>query len=140
MSALSKLALLSTASFYLVVAYFNVFAQGPFLDLLGLDSEMNTNGVSVMSMRCLGVAFFILSFIIGHMVKLEDKHGPALRTSTMTTALFAAVYFHRAFLDTSVSAQGAAACRMFTWANSALLVVSVLALTTLPKPAEAKRD
>jgi len=138
MSILSSAALGSTALFYAVLAYYNIFAQARLLELLSI--EQNTNGILVMSLRCLGVAYFILSFIIGHMIKLVDKHGPALRTSTITTALFAGVYTHRAFFYSSVTAEGAEACKLFILANGTLLVVSVVALATLPKPADTKRE
>jgi hypothetical protein len=140
--ALSHIALITSSIFYLILAYLNLFGQETLVNILGLPADVSDQlkhqkgalgGLAVMSMRCLGVAFFILAFIIGHMIKLVDKHGPALRTTTMTTALFTAVYAHRAYLDSTVSAAGAAACKQFAAANGILLVISVAAFSSLPK-------
>ena len=77
---LTKVALGSAALFYLYLAYMNVFAQQALLAHLSLDSTYtlldDTNpltGLVTIAMRCFGVACFVFSFIMGHMIPIS-KH------------------------------------------------------------------
>jgi len=137
MSSLSSIALAGTSLFYLAVAYFNVCDQQRLLQFLDLSKGYEITPLAVMSMRCFGVAAFILAFIMGHMIKHKDKHKAALRTSLMTSICFAGVYAHRLHIDEATpSAAGVAACTKMLHYNVGLILVNLVAFVTLPKEVE----
>jgi hypothetical protein len=129
---LSSLALGSSGIFYLATAYFNIFDQKGLLKLLHIEDSLSSNSLAVISMRCYGMACFILAFILLHMIPHKDKHQAAIRTALMTTGCFAALFAHRVYLDPSVSATGAAASTQLMLFNSSLFVLSFVALKSLP--------
>jgi len=133
MSSLSTFALAATSVFYLAISYYNVFDQAGLLAHLGLEKGYEITQLAVMSMRCFGVASFILAFIIGHMIKMKDKHKSAIRTSLMTTACFAALYLHRLYGEAAPAAAGIAACTKMLYCNGGLAVLNFVAMVTLPK-------
>ena len=135
---LVQMTLLFTTGFYLLLAYYNIFAQDALLSTMGLTATYPLDqinpllGLVTISLRCLGVAFFILAFIIGHMIAIPDKHPAALRTCHMTTFLFAVLYGHRAFYDSNTSQAGREASIQHMAINSVLLALSYAASKTLP--------
>ncbi len=135
MSILSSLALGSSGVFYLGTAYFNIFNQKGLLKFLHIEDQygdLGKNSLAVISMRCYGVACFILAFILLHMIPHKDKHQAAIRTALMTTGCFAALFAHRVYLDPSVSTTGAAASMQLLLYNAGLFVLSFVALKSLP--------
>ncbi len=141
MSVLSSLALALSGLFYLVTAYFNLFNQGGLLKFLSIESDLGKNSLAVISMRCYGMASFVLSFIFLHMIPHTEKHQAAIRTALMTTGCFASLFAHRVYFDPSVTTAGAAASTQLMLYNAGLFVLSFAALKSLPpSPVTVKDD